>query len=92
MPSVKLNRVRRMLKARSKRHPVLYGVVQAGLCEEETVKERPDEREGYEPCRNLHEKRATQVSSQPDEGQRVLQKTGSCNLGRSSEKLLGKDF
>lgn len=55
-----------MIKVRSKQYPVLYGIVQAGVCEEETVKERPDEREGCEPRRNLHGKRDTRVSSQPD--------------------------
>lgn len=50
----------------SERRPTLYVMVQVGLCEQETFKERPDEGEGGELCRNLHGKGATQQSSQPD--------------------------
>lgn len=61
-----------MEKARSERHPILYVMVWAGLCEEETLKENPDEREGCELCRNVHGKRTTQVSSQPDWSENII--------------------
>lgn len=47
----------------SERRPILYAMVQVGLCEQETFKERPDEGEGCELCRNMHSKGATQQSS-----------------------------
>lgn len=81
-PRIKLSKVRRMGRRVGEQCSTLHVTVWAGLCEEGTCKQRPDEGGGCELCRYL------QVNSQPGRGQRVLRRTGSYSLGESSGEIL----